>query len=181
MIFELLVDAEEAVEYANKTPNLTDAQKAHLIGFLSDEGLRNSEIREALDIDRPYTVSHLKRAARLSENELTLWHNNPTKITLGHVRAIANFPEARRTKMLRDLLARRIPVHEYESIARGEASEIDVDIKRFQESVSEQTGHPISIRYNSRKRSGSISIQFFSLGELEDIAEQLGYKRDEFE
>ncbi|QCF28112.1 transcriptional regulator [Hydrocarboniclastica marina] len=179
MLMEMYLDPEEAISHAKSGQKLSDAQRAHLIKFLSDEGLSNSEIREALGIEQPYTVSHLKRAGRLSEEELILWHNNPTRITLGHVRAVSGLPERKRSAMLRELIARKIPVHQYEVLARGESVQDDVNIKRYEELLSEQSGYPIAIRYNKRKRMGSITVQYFSLDELDTIASKLGFRGED--
>ncbi len=73
-------------------------KKAYVVAFLSGEGRSNSQIREDLGIEKVYTVTHLKRAGTLSEEELTLWLRNPRKITLGHVRAVAKLPFSKREK-----------------------------------------------------------------------------------
>lgn len=112
----LLLDAREAIDYYHQHPGMTDAEKAYVVAFLSGEGRSNSQIREDLGIEKVYTVTHLKRAGTLSEEELTLWLRNPRKITLGHVRAVAKLPFSKREKLLRDLLHTRTPVHKFEAL-----------------------------------------------------------------
>jgi ParB family chromosome partitioning protein len=99
---------------------------AWIIATLSRGGYLNSDIREALVIGPVYRVTHLKRAGlALSEDEMELWHQNPTRITLGHVRAIWKLPRTERENMLRNLLLVKTPVSEFERIARGEGDKRD--------------------------------------------------------
>lgn len=189
----LILDTDEAIDYFNQHPNCTDAIKAYIVAFLFSEGLENADIRTALNIEKIYLVSHLKRAGNLlSEEELELWHNNPIAITLGHVRAIAKLPYKKRDELLRDLLTGKNKnddkrnsksVARYESIARsllkGEAIEKDVDIKRYEELMQGVTGRVTKIRFNHAKQSGTISLDFFSLDSLDDIAKALGFNAED--
>jgi len=172
----LLIDAEEAIQFYKAQPSLTDAAKAYAIGLISNDGYSNSEIREALEIDKVYAVTHLKRAGtQLSLDELELWHNNPSKNTLGHVRAIAKLNREKREPLLRNLLANKCSVAEYEAIGRGRETDKDVDIKRFEQLMSERLGRDIKIQYNKGKQYGRITLGFFTLDDLDDITEKLGY------
>ncbi len=185
----LILDTDEAIDYFNQHPNCTDAIKAYIVAFLFGEGLENADIRTALNIEKIYFVSHLKRAGTLlSEEELELWHNNSRVITLGHVRAVSKLPFQTRDKLLRDLVEGRggkggRSVSRYESIARsllkGEAIEKDVDIKRYEELMQSVTGRVTKIRFNHAKQSGTISLDFFSLDSLDDIAKALGFNAED--
>lgn len=173
------VDKEEAIDYYHAQTNKNDALKAYIVGFLSKEKMSNKNIRSALGIEQVYTVTHLKRAGtRLSEDELTLWFNNPEKISLGHVRAIAKLEQPKREPLLRELLVKRIPVQNYESLARGEEEERDVDIKRLEELIASQLGREVSISYSSRKKTGTISLGYYQLDDLDRIISKLGFKAD---
>jgi ParB family transcriptional regulator, chromosome partitioning protein len=175
-----LIDADEAIDYYNSKSDLTDAEKAYVVAILSREGYSNKAIRKALGIDKVYTVTHLKRAGTsLSESELGLWHNNRTRITLGHIRAIAKLPQSKREEMLRNLLTKRTPVHKFESIAQGKSDERDTDIKRYECIMGEVLGRQIKIRFNATKRSGSITLDFFGLDDLDHLSQSLGFKADD--
>lgn len=175
-----LVDADEAIDYYNSKNDLTDAERAYVVAMLSRDGYSNKAIRETLNIDKVYTVTHLKRAGTsLSESELSLWHKNPSRITLGHVRAIAKFPQSKREEMLRNLLTKRTPVHQFESIAQGKTDDRDTDIKRYELIMGEVLGRQIRIRFNPAKRSGSITLDFFGLDDLDHISRSLGFKAED--
>ncbi|EAY8690613.1 transcriptional regulator, partial [Salmonella enterica] len=115
----------------------------------------------------------------LSEEELTLWLRNPRKITLGHVRAVAKLPFSKREKLLRDLLHTRTPVHKFEAIAKGKEVDRDADIKRLETLMSDATGRPIKVRYNPAKRSGELTLGFFTLDDLDDVCKALGFDPSE--
>lgn len=176
----MLVDSEEAIEHFHKPGTKTDAEKAYVVGILSKEGYGNKEIREVLKIDKVYTVTHLKRAGtRLSESLLNLWHRNSEIITLGHIRAIAKFPHEKQEELLRGLLRNKKSVHEFERIAKGAEGSEDVDIKRFEQIMGEVIGRQIRIRFNPAKRTGSLTIDYFGLDDLDDIAIALGFNPGE--
>ncbi len=175
-----LLDKRDAVDFYQKNPACSDAAKAFVVAFLSKAGLSNREIRAALNIDKVYTVTHLKRAGlSLTETELALWHKNPDCITLGHVRAVAKLPQQERERMLRKLLAQKTPVHQFEAIAQGETEQRNADIKRYQERMAEVLGRPVKIRYNNAKKSGSLCLDFFTLEDLDHLATTLGFKAEE--
>lgn len=176
----LLIDAEEAEHFYKSHPDNTDAAKAYAIGVMSNDGYSNTEIREALEIDKVYTVTHFKRAGTLlSIDELDLWHKNPGRITLGHVRAIAKLKREKREALLRDLLSKKHSVAEYEAIGRGQEKSKDADIKRFEQLMSEALGRDIKIQYNKAKQYGRITLGFFTLNDLDEIAEKLGFLPEE--
>lgn len=176
-----LMDVEEAIAFYQKNPACTDATKAYVVAFLSKEGLSNRAIRAALKIEKVYTVTHLKRVGMaLSNTELALWHKNPVSITLGHVRAIAKLPQQEREKMLRKLLARKTPVHQFEAIAQGKATQNNADIKRYEEAMADVLGRPVKIRYNSARQSGSLSLDFFTLEDLDLLAAALGFQAQDY-
>lgn len=175
-----LIDADEAIDYFKSKGNITDAVKAYVVGILSRENYSNKAIRKALNIDKVYTVTHLKRVGTsLSESELSLWHKNPTRITLGHVRAIAKLPQSKREELLRNLLTKRMPVHKFESIAQGKTDDRDADIKRFEQIMGEVLGRQIRIRFNPAKRAGSITLDFFGLDDLDDLSKSLGFNAED--
>lgn len=179
--FPLLFDADDAINHYISNQNRTDAELAYIVATLSKDGYKNKAIREALGIKNVYTVTHLKRAGtNLTEKELILWHKNPYRITLGHVRAIALLPQQKREELLRRLLSKKIPVHRFESIAQGKAEPNEnPDIKRYEQLMSEVLGRNIAISYNPAKRSGTLTLNFYSLDDLDDVSGKLGFKSEE--
>jgi len=174
--FPLLLDAEEALEHYHKPGTRSDAERAYIIAIMSNNGYTNTQISDSLNIQKGYTVTHLKRVGlALSEIELSLWHTNPNKITLGHVRAIANLPKTKREKLLRDGLYKRKSVRQFEALAKGENVEKDPDVKRYAEIMTEVLGRGVKVKYNSTNKTGSITLDFYKLEDLLDIASSLGF------
>lgn len=180
--FPLLLDSDEAIRYTQSNTYLSDAELAYAIGICSREGKPNRELREIFGIDKVYTLTHLARVGKaFSDVELALWHNNPNRITLGHMRALAKLAHSSRESLLRKLIAYPMSVATCEKIARGDNREIGSDIRRYQELMSDAIGHPVSIKYNSAQARGSITLDFFNLDELDKFAELLGFNpRDHF-
>jgi ParB family chromosome partitioning protein len=180
-LLPLLVDAEDAIDYAKSNRMTNDALLAWIVATLSREGYLNRDIREVLVISEVYRVTHLKRVGlALSEDEMELWHQNPKRITLGHVRAIWKLPRKEREKMLRNLLLVKTPVSEFERIARGEGEERDCDIERFETLMGETLGRKVSIHYKKAKQTGTLTLDFFTLDDLEEVASKLGFQLESF-
>lgn len=169
-------DTAEAIDYYLARPTCTDAEKALVVATLSRLGLSNKAIRQALHISHVYTVTHLKRAGTLlSDTELQLWYRNPTRITLGHVRAVAKLPQPERENLLRDLLRRNTPVHQLEALAQGKSTDHDADIARYETVMAEVIGRRVKVQYDKSKRTGSITLDFYTLEDLDRIAQALGF------
>lgn len=175
-VLPLLIDAKEAIDHYLKAQSLTDAERAYVISILSKEGFSNQRIRAALGISKVYTVTHLLRVGKsLSIEELTLWHSNASRITLGHLRAIAKMPQNKRESLMRELLTKKIPVFKYEALAKGDAERKDVDIQRYEQIMGEVIGRNVKISFNQAKKSGTISLDFYGLDDLDNISERLGF------
>lgn len=181
MKFPLLLDKAEAIAFYQENSLISDAVTAYIVGLCSKEGLTNKEIRESLNIDKVYTVTHYSRVGKnLTEEELMLWHKNPHRLTLGHMRAICKLPSLERNRLMRHALTRPIPVSEFERIARGDNAQHDTDIKRYQNLMSDVIGHPVAIKYNAATGRGSLTLEFFNLDELDKFAELLGFNSKDY-
>lgn len=163
-----------ATDFFISQTNLTSAQQACVVAFLNQRGMTNRDIRSALCIDKVYTVTHLKRTGTaLSLIELELWHQNPDRISLGHVRAITKLPMEQRESLLRELLVRKIPVSHFEAIAKGKHIETDADIKRFERVIGDMLSREIEVQYNQKTGSGCLSLSFTGLDDLEQMTAAL--------
>lgn len=167
-------NTDDAATYFVSQNHLTRAQQAYIVAFLSKHGMTNREIRSTLDIDKVYTVTHLKRTgSALSLTELELWHHNPDRISLGHVRAIAKLPLDQRESLLRQLLTQKVPVSHFEAIAKGKRIETDADIKRFERVIGDLLGREIEVQYNQKTGTGYLNLSFTGLDDLEQITSAL--------
>ncbi|NMV28027.1 transcriptional regulator, partial [Vibrio parahaemolyticus] len=50
---------------------------------------------------------------------------------------------------------------------------------RLETLMSDATGRPIKIRYNPAKRSGELTLGFFTLDDLDDVCKALGFDPSE--
>jgi ParB family transcriptional regulator, chromosome partitioning protein len=164
----------EAITYALTTPGMGNAQLAAIVAFLFANGLTNREIRASLNIKKVYTVTHLKRAgAALTPEEMELWHSNPARITLGHIRAIAKLPLTSREPLLRSLLLKKQPVSDFEALAKGKHVENSADIRKFERVIGDILGRDIKVDYNSKNSFGYLQLSFYGLDDLENITTAL--------
>lgn len=169
-----LLDPEDAIEHYLKH-DLCDAEKAYLIAYLAKAGYTNREIRSALNIEKVYTVTHLKRAGSLCDEALTLWLNNPTRISLSHVRFITRLPHNQQLNTIRETLAGRWSVQQLIQSQQA-PSPLDADVKRYCEQMSEVLGRGVNIDFNTSQKRGSLILDFWSLDDLESLAKQLGFE-----
>lgn len=59
----------------------------------------------------------------------------------------------------------------------GKPKKIDANIKAVQQKLEEHIGMRSRITYNAQKKSGSVTVDFFSLDDLEKLLKLLGLKR----
>jgi hypothetical protein len=177
MSLPILLDEFDAIEYFNN--ELSDAHKAYTIAYLS-KYYSNKQIRDALKIKNNYTVSQFKTAGlKLTDEELELWDKNSNRISLGHIRAIVKYKEPERDTILRDILSKKLSVRHVESLTKTK-EENSADIERYEREMALQLGYAIKIKYDPNKKVGSMTLPFYSYENLEDIADKLGYKSDEY-
>lgn len=190
----ILLDDKDAVDNWNK--DISDAVRSYIVSYLTiDEGMSNEKIRKLLGIKAVYEVTHLRRAGRLSDEELLLWDKNKIRITLSHIRAIALLPKVTRIDLMRKLLVKKIPSRIFEELAKQinenkqketnpthllESLESSgLDTSKYAELMSEHTGRPTKMKFNPKKKSGTITLQFFGLEDLSNLALQLGFDESE--
>jgi ParB family chromosome partitioning protein len=77
------------------------------------------------------------------------------------------------------LLTSKIPVHQFEALARGEDQSQDIDIHNFVEKMSEATGRPTTVTFNKKKQAGTLTLTFFDLNDFDALCRMLGYQNDE--
>lgn len=172
----LFTDCSEALDFLRKTPDINDAQRAYVIAFLSREGWTNRQIRGHLGIDKVYTLTHFKRVGlSLSDVEFNLWDKNPERITLGHLRAICHLKPEVREPLLRTLLAQRLSVAKLQLRVRGQLQNSNADIKRYENRMEDVLGRGVKIQYDPIRQSGKLTLDFFGLDDLDQLAAALGF------
>lgn len=184
----LLYSVKDAITAFHKTQS--DAVKCWIIHFLSTEmEMSNKDIRIKLGIEKTYEVTHYRRCGKITEEELELWDNNTDRISLSHVRAIANLKKETRQDILRSLLVKNISSRKLESIAKeinnNQSASHDLidnqsfDIKKYAEDVGDKLGRIVSIKHNQNKNFGTLSLEYYGIDDLSDLVKNLGFEYDE--
>lgn len=178
-----IVDAPSALEVLEKEPKASEAEIAKCIAILRAQGYTNRQVREIVGM-KNYMISHLKRVGQhLCDEALQLWHNNPNRITLGHVRAITTMPADQQVQLCRDLLVKHITVRQFEQLASNKITSVDDDMARYlaqlQERMSNTIGRPVSITTRANGRSGKITLDWFDFDDFDNLCQQLGFNSQE--
>jgi len=165
----IILDEKEAIDIFND-PSSNDAIKVFAIKHLHIFGLKSRDIGKIFPISK-YQLSHYARSAKkLTDEEIELWSNNPRRITFGHIRSLIRLPTQQRLDLIKDLATkRRLSVRNCEQISRGETATKNTDIKAYETELSEKLGRGIRIRYNQSNKTGQLTLDFFTLNDLEDI------------
>lgn len=173
----ILTDAQEALKFYRSTNPLNDAQRAYVIAFLSREGWTNRQIRSELGIEKVYTLTHYRRVGlALSESEFALWSKNPDRITLGHLRALCHLKPEIREPLLRNVLAHKLSVSKLQQRIRGNDQRQNGDIKRYEAQMEGILGRGVKIHFDINRQSGKLTLDFFGLDDLDQIANSLGFQ-----
>lgn len=176
-----LLNSDDALDVLKTTPSPSHALLALVVAELSKTHV-NRDIRTLTGIRKDYVVSHLKRAGKtLSHEQLELWHNNPTSITLGHVRALCSMLASQREHYLRKLLAVKITVGELEAIAakRSLTTGNESDLERYARKMGEVTGRIVTLSYRPALSMGKITLSWHGYDDLDTIAQKLGFNPQE--
>ena len=172
-----LVSVDDALSYLKDMQPSHDAVSAYVAGYLSSKKISNKECRKLMGVKQVYKMTHLRRIGSfMSRTCLELWLNNPHTIGMGHMRAIASMPLSQHEDTLRSILARGLSVRQLEGMARGDAQILDHEIKLFQEKMGEAIGYPVGVKWIKESNRGTLSIKFFSLNDLDELARRLGYR-----
>ena len=176
----ILFDSKDALDYLANTPHVGDPQRAYVIAFLSREGWTNRQIRKQLGIDKVYTLTHFKRVGlSLSEAEFSLWGKNPTRITLGHLRAVCHLNPLVREPLLRIVLAQNLSVAKLLQRLKDQTQSTNADIKRYETQMEESLGRGVKIQFNASRQSGKLTLDFFGLDDLDHLSTTLGFTPDQ--
>ncbi len=132
-----------------------------------------------MGIKHDYTVSHLKRVGKtLTHEQLELWHNNPRRITLTHVRALCRMRSQQRDELFRKLLATKMTSAQLEAIAaKRQATDFSNEsgLDRYARKMSEVTGRVISFSYRPALQPGKITLSWQGYDDLDELSKNLGF------
>ena len=177
------VDKQEAAEIALieniQREDLNSVEEARAYRSLLDEfGLTQEELASRVSKSRTAITNSL-RLLQLDKDVLDLVESG--ELSAGHARAILSINGKRaQYKAAREVINSRLSVRETEKLAKQynapkrESKEKEPDI--YMESLAEELTGLLSARVSIRQKSkekGRIEIEYYSLEELEDLADRL--------
>ena len=101
------------------------------------------------------------------------------KITAGHARTLIGLPNAE--ELARKIINSKLSVRQIEKLVYGQKkqktkrslSNIDPNIKDLENELSEKIGLKTSINFSDKSTSGSITVYYSNLDQLDDIMKRL--------
>ena len=164
--------------------DLNPIEEARAYQRLSEEeGLTQAEISRFVDKSRSH-VANLMRLLALPEEVIAMVERG--ELTMGHARALIGCPNA--YAIAADAVSRQLSVREVERIARHAMRGDDkpeprkraardaadsADIAAVQGYLEDLLGLPVKIKADADPRSGSVSISYRSLDQLDLICQRL--------
>lgn len=162
--------------------DLTPLEEARAYQKLADdEGMTQVEIARLVDKSRSH-VANFQRLLALPEDVLTLLGNG--KLSMGHARALIG--NARASEIARQAVDDNLSVREVERLARGKAprradaarppvreSANAADIAAVQGHLEEFLGLPVKIKTDATPSTGSVTIRYRTLDQLDLICQRL--------
>ena len=147
-----------------------------------EEGLTQAEIARMVDKSRSH-VANIQRLLALPEAVIDLVEDG--SLSMGHARALIGAENA--TEIARAAVAKRLSVREVERLVRRQtrgddapgrtgakhASEDNADIAAVQGHLEEFLGLPVRINADRDPRSGSVTIRYSTLDQLDLICQRL--------
>jgi len=146
------------------------------------EGLTQAEIARMVEKSRSH-VANLQRLLALPDEVLD--HIEAGRLSMGHARALIGFDEAE--ALARQAIAKQMSVRQVEKLVRkasaGESAPRktrtardpadNADIAAVQSHLEEFLGLPVQIRADADPRSGSVTIRYTTLDQLDLICQRL--------
>ena len=101
------------------------------------------------------------------------------KITIGHARPLIGLPNAE--ELIKKIIKSKLNVRQTEKLIYGQSKEkrkrralnIDPNIKDLENELSEKIGLKTSIQFSDKSTSGSITVYYSNLDQLDDIMKRL--------
>ncbi len=162
--------------------DLNPVEEARAYQRLSElEEMTQAEIARLVEKSRSH-VANLQRLLSLPEE--VLGHLEAGRLDMGHARALVGRDNA--AELAQQAIAKKLSVREVEKLARaGEASTRrrtareprdpgqDADITAVQNHLEEFLGLPVKITTDADPRSGSVTIKYRTLDQLDLICQRL--------
>ncbi len=158
--------------------NLNPLEEAQGLQRLVDEfGLTHQQAADAVGRSRP-AASNLLRLLQLTPAVQELLMTG--KLDMGHARALLPLASGQQVATAQQIVQKGLSVREAERLVqhllnppkKAAAPQVDRDLLRLQEEISDHIGAAVAIR-SSKKGAGKITIEFNDLDQLEGILGRL--------
>ena len=158
--------------------NLNPLEEAQGLQRLIDEfGLTHQQAADAVGRSRP-AATNLLRLLQLTATVQEMLMSG--KLDMGHARALLPLSGGQQVALAQRILQKGLSVREAERLVqhllnppkKAPAREIDRDLLRLQEELSDGLGANVAIRSN-KKGAGKVTIDFGSLDQLDGLISRL--------
>ncbi|MFP6681528.1 MAG: ParB/RepB/Spo0J family partition protein [Gammaproteobacteria bacterium] len=154
---------------------LEEAQSLHRL--IHEFEMTHQDVATAIGRSRA-SVSNLLRLLELHADVKAMLESGD--LEMGHARALAGLPIAMQFQAAAKIVASAMSVRQAEKLVKElhtpkksqPPKHVDLNVKQLEESLSEQLGANVSIRYG-RDGKGSLLINYNSLDELDGILEHI--------
>ena len=142
--------------------------------ILESEGVNHDDLSNATGKSK----SHISNTIRLLELDLKILNYiQEGKISMGHARALIGVPNA--VDLADEIINKKLSVREIERStskykkAKRKSTPKDPNIVDLEKELSEKIGLKTSIHFNEQGSSGSITLYYSDLDQLDDIMKRL--------
>ena len=142
--------------------------------ILKDSGVTYENLSSLIGKSR----SHISNTIRLLElDEIILNYVEEGKISMGHARALIGVPNA--IELAKDIINKKLSVREIEKNTSNHKTKKpkknlkDPNILNLEKELSEKIGLKTSIYFNDQGSSGSITLYYSDLDQLDDLMKRL--------
>ena len=142
--------------------------------ILKDSGVTYENLSSLIGKSR----SHISNTIRLLElDETILNYVEEGKISMGHARALIGVPNA--IELAKDIINKKLSVREIEKntsnykTKKPKKNLKDPNILNLEKELSEKIGLKTSIYFNDQGSSGSITLYYSDLDQLDDLMKRL--------
>ena len=170
---------EEAIQAAlieniqRENLNPVEEAKAYQT-ILKDHKINHDNLSSLVGKSRSH-ISNIIRLLELDETILNFIEEG--KISMGHARALIGVPNA--LEIAKDIISKKLSVREVEKntskykVKKPKKNPKDPNIVNLEKELSEKIGLKTSIYFNDQGSSGSITLYYSDLDQLDDIMKRL--------
>ena len=157
--------------------NLNPADEAKAYSYLLKQHKNNYEsLSKILGKSRSH-ISNMVRLLELPQDVIELLSSG--ELTIGHARPLIGLQDA--SSLAKEIIAKKLSVRQVEKIASSYKPKLkrvnkklaDPNIKELEEELSKKIGLKTSISFSDKSTSGSITVYYSNLDQLDDIMKRL--------